>query len=150
MLTKRPCTKEDRGFVYDLLKENLGEYFDRNTKEGWSDEKFDKGFDPDRITILEIDKKPVGFYDVEKIDDKKPFLYVHNVQLVKEERGHPFTLIKLIDDEARARGLKFIKAKVFKDNYRTLRFLALFKYSIIYYQNLEEQENSVYVLKELL
>ncbi len=149
MLTKRLCVNEDREFVYELLKENLGEYFDRNTVEGWSDEKFNQGFDFSRIKILEIDNRPIGFYDVEQINGEEPYLYVHNVQIIKNERGHAFMLNKLIDDEARDKDLKFIKAKVFKDNFRALKLFELFDYSILNNQNLESLENSVYIKKEL-
>ena len=147
MLTKRPCLPEDRGFVYGLMKDNMADYFRRNTREGWSYEKFNRGFESSRITIFEIDGVPIGFYDIEEICDGAPYMYVRNVQVDKKKRGHGLRLIQLLDEEARKRGLNIIRGKVFRENERALLLLQHLGCSVA--DEELEGENSVYVEKRL-
>lgn len=148
MLTKRQCSEKDRMFVYKVMKENMEDHFNKNTPEGWNDEKFHAGFDPNRITILEIGDNLVGFYDIEEVNGQNPFLYVHNVQTTKEKRGFGLIINRIIDEEARSRNLRTIRAKVFRDNIRSITFCEYMGYSVISDSSLD-QENSVYVEKTL-
>ena len=146
MLTTRQCSEADREFVHAVMKRNMAHYFDKYLPEKWSDEKFHNGFNPSQITILETDGLPIGFYDVEEVNE---YLYVHNLQVIKKHRGQGITLNRLIDEEAKSRGLTIIRGKVFRDNERAICFFKLKGYSVIENIELSKSENSVYVEKKL-
>ncbi|MFH0836625.1 MAG: hypothetical protein V1870_00690 [Candidatus Aenigmatarchaeota archaeon] len=148
MLSRRSCSDEDREFVYSIMKENMEGYFNRNTPEKWSDDKFHKGFDPDRIKILEIDGCSIGFYDVEDVYANESFLYIHNVQIKKGKRGVGADINRMLDEEAKTRNLTVIRGKVFCDNIRSIRFCEYMGYLVVSDSSLEE-ENSIWIEKRL-
>ena len=126
----------------------MADYFNRNTKEGWNDEKFHERFNPNSITVLEIDGSPIGFYDVEQVSGEKQYIYVRNIQITEGKRGYIFNLNRLINEEAKSRKINLIRGKVFRDNKRAIRLFELSGYSVIEVQKLDA-ENSVYIQKEL-
>jgi len=69
MLTYRDCQEKDKDFVYILTKTNMFDYFEKFLPEGWNDEKFWRGFDQERILILEQGNKRIGFLDSEKKEE---------------------------------------------------------------------------------
>ena len=148
MITARPCLKSDKSFVYELTRQNIAYYFIRNTQEGWSDEKFQKGFDPAKITIIERDAKPIGFYDIETVLGNPSYLYIRNCEVVDGKRGVGITLNRLVDEEARKRNLCLIKAKVFKNNSRALLLFRMIGYHVVEDRELA-LENSVYIEKRI-
>ncbi|MHA1872828.1 MAG: GNAT family N-acetyltransferase [Candidatus Heimdallarchaeaceae archaeon] len=117
----RICTQEQIGFVYELMQQNLRRYFDQ-TPEGWSRQKFKKGFHPERITILEHNEMPVGFYDFELTGN---FLYIHNVHLSHDyqNRGIGTRVISYLKETAQANSISHLRTKVFKENSRAFHWL---------------------------
>jgi len=63
-LKLRSCKIEDQGFIYELMRNYLGKYFN-SIPEGWSRQKFREGFFIERITIIEHNEMPIGFFDQE-------------------------------------------------------------------------------------
>lgn len=126
MYSFRPAAESDRKVVYSLMERNMADYFQRFTPEGWSREKFDTGFKPERITICEEDGKVVGFYDA---DFGKEALYVRNVQVERGFRPISSVFVQRIEEEARKRGLKSVKGKVFKSN-PAVRLFKRFGYEV--------------------
>jgi hypothetical protein len=148
MLNPRPCTSDDGNFVYQLMKEHMKEYFDRNTAEKWSDDKFWGGFKPERITILEKRGLAVGFNDLEAVYGKENYLYLHNVHVQSSSRGDIFTIDRMLNEEALKRGLHLIRGKIFKDNTRTIELeIALGAYVVLDPEL--EKENSVWIEKRV-
>jgi len=146
MLRTRPCEERDRQFCYSLTQTNMGEYFDRNTDKGWSEVKFHLGFDPKRITIFEVNRKRIGFYDAEVSMGEKPFLNVHNVQILEGHRVAPFDLRRILEEDARSQRVRKLQGKVFLDNERALKLWKLLGCNIVHDYRLA-LENSVYVEK---
>ncbi len=131
MLTMRPASEADRSFVYDLFKANMKSYFDRHLPEKWSDEKFHRGYNPSRTTILEAKGKPVGFVDVEPRPEFL-YVYVHNVQLHPTHHGGNFRQIaSLLEDIARKYQCPALRGKVFRDNTHARGLLAHLGYEDI-------------------
>ena len=113
-LALRPADESDIGFCYELMSHNMKVLFDKNTQERWSRTKFKSGFKPNRITIVEHERMPIGFYDCEFVDDK---LYWYNIQLSEDYRNGVGTqIIKLIEQSARNYGAKALIGKVFVEN----------------------------------
>lgn len=128
MLTLRKAQEKDGPFVYNLTKENMFDYFNKFLPEKWSDKKFWKNLNLDRILILESGIVPVGFLD---LDVKEDFLYVHNIQVDAQYRGNGILLKKIVEQEAIKRKLNKIKGKVFTENSRALKLFQYLGYSII-------------------
>jgi GNAT superfamily N-acetyltransferase len=144
-IVARPCQSEDIGFVYELMYHNMGDFFNKYAKEGWSRQKFKQGFTPERITLFEHEEMPVGFLDVEL---NERVAYWHNIQLSEDyrRRNIGLRLVDFLEEKAFREGVSRIKGKVFKEN----RFLNVLtrrmSYDII--QEIPE-ENSVLVEKHL-
>ena len=145
MLTYRKGKNFDRSFVYNILKENMQEYFDNFLPEGWSDKKFSEGFDPDRIRIFQDEGRRVGFIDVEA---KGESLYVHNIQTEGLYAANGIFLKKIVENEAKKRGLSKIIGKVFSENKKAINFFKVCEYSIRKDSKLEK-ESSFWVEKEI-
>lgn len=121
MFNTRPATESDRSFVHALLKSNMQSYFDAHLPEKWSDKKFNRGYDPLRITILEEKHEQVGFIDTEP---RNAFLYVHNVQLLKGHGGQPRELQRILEWKAwEPHRFGIMRAKVFNNNNRARTLL---------------------------
>ncbi len=116
MYSFRSAAESDREILYSIMSKNMSDYFQRFTSEGWSREKFDTGFRPERITICEKDGKVVAFYDVDLIRQNASALYVRNVQVVPGSKPISGVLLQRIEEEARMRGLKLMRGKVFGSN----------------------------------
>jgi RimJ/RimL family protein N-acetyltransferase len=143
-LRLRPCSLTDQGFVYELMRHHLEDFFDRNTVEGWSRTKFRQGFDPERIVIVEHDGMPVGFFDYEIIGEE---VYWHNVQLSGDYQiGIGGRIANLIESEAKNRGAREIFGKVFSDNERVIKWVRRLGFEI---SREIPEENSYVVRKEL-
>ena len=113
-LSIRRCKEEDACFVHDLMKNQMKEYFE-SISEGWSEERYWRGYAPERITIIEHEKKPVGFFDYEIRNDE---LYMHNLQLISEyhRKGIGREVISYVKKIACNANIHQIIGKVFKTN----------------------------------
>jgi ribosomal protein S18 acetylase RimI-like enzyme len=143
-LTLRSCRQDDIGFVYELMRCYLEEPFNRFTSEKWSRKRFKEGFCPERITIVEHEGMPIGFYDLEMGEAA----YVHNLHLSGDYKGKGVgpKFIDYVLSEAFRDGASTIKAKVFLSNDKMIRFLT--QHGFIIEQSLP-QENSVIVKRVL-
>ena len=141
----RPATTQDIGFVYELMRRHMEERF-QQIPEGWSRKKFKQGYDPDRITIIQHEDMPIGFFDAEHIQDK---LYVHNLHISDDYKGKGIgrAIIQKIEKKAIENNIPKIKAKIFVENERFLRFL-LHKMQYKVVQELPD-ENSYLIEKGL-
>ncbi len=149
MLSLKKCSEQDKEFIYKTTKDSMAEFFNKYLPGGWSDEKFHSGFNKDKITIFEIDGLPIGFYDIEEICNKEPYLYVRNFQIIKDKRGYGITLVRLLEKEAKKRNLNKIRGKVFVNNERALEFFKHMGYNVIKNPELYQKEASVYLEKIL-
>jgi len=113
MYSFRKASDSDKGVIYSIMEKNMSDYFNRFTPDGWSREKFDAGFKPERITVCEMERRVIGFYDVEA---KKDFLYLRNLQLTRGSPHLGSVFLGRIEDEARKKGLSNIRAKMFVKN----------------------------------
>jgi N-acetylglutamate synthase-like GNAT family acetyltransferase len=149
--TRRPASPKDIDFVHDLFRLNMELFFRRYTKESWSESKFEQGFKPERITIIEDKLTPVAFYDVEPIKSASSFLYLRNLQIIPgyQNHGHGNLFIGYMEEEARKLNLPKVGGKVFTANERALRWLQSIGYRINENINLCE-ESSVWVEKHLI
>ncbi len=109
----RPASYSDKGAIYSIMEKNMSDYFNSFTLEGWSREKFDKGFKPERITVCEMGGRVIGFYDVEA---QKDFLYLRNLQLIRGSPNLSLVFLERIECEAQNSGLRKIRAKMFVSN----------------------------------
>ena len=141
----RPCSLTDQGFVYELMRHHLEDFFNRNTMEGWSRAKFRQGFDPERIVIIEHDGMPVGFFDYEVTGYEA---YWHNIQLSRDYQGRDIgiKIAHLIEKGAREDGARSIKGKVFRDYGKMVNWVGRLGFKIV--REIPE-ENSYVVRKEL-
>lgn len=143
-LALRPADERDIGFCYELMSHNMKVWFDKNTQKRWSRAKFRSGFKPNRITIVEHEGMPVGFYDYEMVGDN---LYWHNIQLSEDyQKGVGTQLIILIEKTAMNFGARAIIGKVFAENSRAIEWLQKLGYNL---DERIEQENSYWVKKDL-
>ena len=120
-LALRPANMQDIGFCYELMRNSLESDFNLYTSEGWSREKFKQGYRPERITILEHEGMPVGFYDLEVTPE---YAYIHNVHISGDyqEKIGLFAITNPIR-EAKKQGVPYIKAKTFMDKEKLVRVL---------------------------
>lgn len=142
-VTLRLADERDMGFCYELMSHNMKDLFDRNAQERWSRAKFKSGFKPNRITIIEHENMPVGFFDYELCGDN---LYWHNVQLSEDycQKGLGIQITRLVEQAARDCGISVIVGKVFSENLRIISWLQRCGY---YTDKKIEQENSYWVRK---
>ncbi|MCX6709211.1 MAG: hypothetical protein NTW67_06220 [Candidatus Woesearchaeota archaeon] len=113
MYSFRKASDSDKEVIYSIMEKNMSDYFNRFTPDGWSREKFDAGFMPERITVCEMERRIIGFYDVEA---RKDFLYLHNLQLTRGSPHLGSVFLERIEDEACKKGLSSIRAKMFVRN----------------------------------
>jgi len=143
-LALRLADERDMGFCYELMSHNMRDLFDRNIQGKWSRAKFKSGFKPDRITIIEHENMPVGFFDYELVGDD---IYCHNIQLSEDyQNGVGTQIIGLIEQVARDRGAKAIIGKVFSENSKMTNWLQRYGYKL---DKKIEQENSYWVRRDL-
>jgi GNAT superfamily N-acetyltransferase len=141
----RPCKPEDIGFVYELMYHGLGHFFDRFTSEKWSREKFRRGFDPARITIIEHDGMPIGFFDVDYSEREAKF---RNLHLSDDYHGRSIGswILRFIEKQAAERKIRRITGKVFSSRSEAIRFLNRGGYKIVKYL---PEEGSYLIKKDL-
>lgn len=140
----RPADEGDIGFCYELMSHHMKVLFDKNTPERWSRMKFRSGFKPHRITIVEHERMPVGFYDCELVGDE---LYWHNIQLSEDyQNGVGTQIIELLEQTAENYGAHVIIGKVFAENSGVIKWLQKFGYNL---DKRIEEENSYWVRKDL-
>src|SRR3989344_1908491 len=128
-LSLRGADKRYEPFVYELMHSSLGDFFDRNTEEGLSRVKFRQGFHPRRVTIIEHEGMPVGFFDFEKARETAIF----HTQCISEDyrgRGLVFLINRLVIQEAKSLGAKRIRGKIFKDSPISLAICRRFGYNL--------------------
>jgi len=145
MIKYRRANAKDGLFIYNLLKENMHSYFQDFLPEGWDDNKFWEGFNPERILIFERMGKRMGFLDCER---RKEGLYVHNLQIDRNFKINGFLLKNSIEKEAIKKGLPKIFGKVFTENWKARSLFKAWGYSIRKDSVLEE-ENSIWMEKKL-
>lgn len=114
MYSFRPAVQSDGEFLYAMMEKNMADYFQRFTADGWSRERFDSGFKPERITVCEEDKKIVAFYDIDSMGADT--VYLRNMQVKRGTKPVLSLLLERIEQAAREAGKKSIRAKVFKTN----------------------------------
>ncbi len=127
-LKLRTCKDSDYKFVHDLTRSNMGPWIEKYWG-GWNTSRFKNDFKKKNIKIVEYLRKKIGFYDIELKED---FLYIHNVQLIKESQGKGIGryLMAQIEKELASSGMNKIVLEVFKDNpakklYSQLGFIIL-------------------------
>jgi|SRR3990172_8748018 len=114
MYSFRPAVQSDGEFLYAMMEKNMADYFQRFTTEGWSRERFDEGFKPERITVCEDGKNIVAFYDIDSMGADT--VYLRNIQVERGTKPVGSLLLERIEQAAREAGKKSIRAKVFKSN----------------------------------
>ncbi len=141
----RPADKKDLVFCYELMSHNMKAFFDNNTQEKWSRAKFMSGFKPDRITVIEHERMPIGFYDHEMVGDE---LYFHNVQLSEDYQkyGIGTQIFNLVEQKARNYGARAMIGKVFAENSKMIEWVQKFGYKL---HERIEHENSYWVRKDI-
>ena len=138
----RKATPNDQGFVYELMHSSLARCFDAFTQEKWSRKKFKQGYKPDRITIVEHEGMPIGFYDIEIVGREA---YVHNLHVSKDYRnGFGIQLMRYLDTELKNKRFGSSKAKVFNE----CKMIPILK-RLFGYKELRQvpEENSVIMIK---
>ncbi|HIH31683.1 TPA: GNAT family N-acetyltransferase [Candidatus Woesearchaeota archaeon] len=113
-LSIRQCELEDANFIHDLMRNNMMRYFE-SIPERWCEKKYWKCYAPERIIIVEYEKKPVGFFDYEMDNNE---LYIHNIQIIPKYqlRGIGRSIVNYLKEIAKNENIKHIKGKVFKEN----------------------------------
>ncbi len=142
-LVLRTADERDIGFIYELMRNHLEDEFNK-IPEGWSRKKFKEGYNPKRMVIIEHENMPVGFFDLEILNEEA---YCHNLHISNDYmgKGVGLSMIRYMEKIAKERSAYLFKGKVFTSNYRLLHLLRKIGY------NIEElpQENSVLVKKEV-
>lgn len=127
-LALRSADSRDEAFCYELMKNNMQDFFNRNTSEGWSRKKFRLGFDVNRITIVEHDGMPIGFSDCQMTSEG---VYWRNIQISEDYQfGVGRKIARVVEETALCRGIYVIFGKVFAENRRMLKLLRVQGYQI--------------------
>lgn len=113
-LISRGCRNDDLDFVHDLSLSNMKEYVDRFWG-GWKEEIFWADINKDNITIIEQDRKRVGFFDVVVEGDA---MRIRNIQVAKDSQGRGIGkyIMNLILEETKNLKIAKILLRVFADN----------------------------------
>ncbi len=144
-LVLRPSDGKDIGFVYELMRHHLENLFNQ-IPEKWSRYKFRHGYKTERITIIEHEDMPIGFFDLEISNDQA---YAHNLHISSDYRGRfigPY-ILRYMESEAKKLGVSSIKGKVFRSNQKFINFLLKnLEYKI---ESELDEEKSVLIKKNL-
>lgn len=141
----RKAEINDLGFIYELMKSHLGKYFENYTKTGWSRHLFKDKLDINRLTIIEHEGMPIGFFDYEL----KDHVYFHNLHISEDyqNKGIGTYALESVEEAARKNNLKELRGKVFKENTNSLNWLKKTGWIIC---NPIEEEDSYWVVKKLV
>jgi ribosomal protein S18 acetylase RimI-like enzyme len=142
----RAAEDSDYEFVFNLLKENMLDSFQRNWGF-WNDKSFEENYHKENIRIIENkniehENLNVGYIDFKfKIDCG----YINNIQLSENirDKGLGTYIMKMLEKETLNHGLKKIRLKVFKDN------IAVKLYQRLGYTPISEDTSSLIMEKIL-
>jgi len=143
----RSAEDRDFTFIFNLLKENMLESFQKHWGE-WNEKSFEKTHRKENIRIIEYKNSnteqttSTGYIDFKFKTDCG---YINDIQLSEKIRnkGIGTYIIKLVEQETLAHGLKRICLKVFKDN-KAVRL-----YERLGYNQISEDESSMIMEKVL-
>lgn len=135
----RNAEDKDYEFVFNLLKENMLESFNRNWGF-WNEKSFEKNYRKEHIRIIEYENVNVGYVEFKF---KKDCGYLDSIQLSEKIRGKGLGtyIMKMLEQETFNYGLNRICLKVFKDN----RAVKLYKR--LGYNPISEDESSLIMEK---
>ncbi len=110
----RPCVQDDYDWCYQISKQNMELYTQKHWNE-WNPNFFTKNFKVQRSTIVEIEGKRVGFYEIEC---KKGLGLVHSIQIQDGFKGKGIgtKLMQIIEGNFKENKVNKSKLKVFIDN----------------------------------
>ena len=81
-----PCREEDREYLWWLHRETMWEYVDKTW--GWDEafqrKKFDEGFDPPALQMIEIDGGAVGYIRVRREPDA---IFLASIEIAPESQN---------------------------------------------------------------
>jgi ribosomal protein S18 acetylase RimI-like enzyme len=138
----RDANDDDKLFIFNLLKENMLESFNKNWGF-WNEKSFEKTHRKETIRIIEYENFSIGYIDFKfKIDCG----YVNDIQISEKFRnkGLGTYLMKMLEQETLSRGLKRICLKVFKDN------KAVKLYQRLGYKTILEDDTSLIMEKRIV
>lgn len=132
--TLRAAQESDFDFIFNLLKDNMLESFNRNWGF-WNEKSFEKTHRKDNIRIIESktsdSTKSIGYIDFKFKPDCG---YVNDIQISEPFKGKGIGtyIMKLVEQETLNHGLNRICLKVFKDNravelYKRLGYKPIFE-----------------------
>lgn len=122
----RNCKLNDYGFVIDLVRKTIfplvSEYY--KVDENIYKERFEKDFVERKI--LEINKKPIGFYQIKQNGDE---MEIKGLFLIEEHRNKGIGK-HLMKEFEKIKGIKSLVLKVW-DNNKVIEFYKKLGYKII-------------------
>jgi ribosomal protein S18 acetylase RimI-like enzyme len=115
-ITLRPANENDREFLWWLHQATMREYVDKTWgwDDHWQQERFDQGFEPTRVQIIEKDQKAIGYLST----DRKPEeIFLASIEIAPEfqNQGIATELILRLFSEADEAGIP-VKLFVLKMN----------------------------------
>ena len=126
----RGAEDDDYEFIFNLLKENMLESFNRNWGY-WNEQSFEKTHRKETIRIICYENSRIGYIDFKF---KQDCGYINDIQISEKFRGKGLGtyIMKLLEQETINHGLKRICLKVFKDNnavqlYKRLGYKPIFE-----------------------
>lgn len=124
----RKCTQDDYDWCYELSKGNMKPYVEKYWNK-WNPKLFTSNFKVERVNIVELDKKPIGFYEIEF---RAELGIIHGIQICESYRnkGIGTKIMAHIEDEFRNKGIKTSRLRVFVDN-PAVRLYQRFGYVVI-------------------
>jgi len=138
----RSCKKTDYDFCFKLFEENMKPYSLKHWEE-WNPNFFTTGFNIKNTTIIEVDNKPIGYFDIELKEDHG---LINGIQLLKDyqNKGVGTQLLKKIETIFKSSNLNYSKLKVFNDN------PVIKLYQKLNYKEIKETKDSIIMQKNLL
>ena len=105
-ITLRPADVGDREFLWWLHQATMREYVDKTWgwDDNWQRERFDAGFRPTALQIIECGQKTIGYISVERRPDE---IFLVSIEIAPEfqSRGIATHLISRLFAEADEAGL---------------------------------------------
>jgi len=135
----RKCKLSDYGFVIDLVRKTIfslvSEYY--QVDESIYKERFETDFKERKI--LEINKKPIGFYQIKQNDDE---LEIKGLFLIDEYRNKGIGKY-LMEEFEKTKGIKSLVLKVW-DNNKAVGFYKKLGYKVI------EEKDHKFLMKKVI
>ena len=113
-ITLRLGTKKDFSFCFALTKVNMEASFIKNWG-GWSEKTFTKHFSADKINMIYLDKRSIGYFSLSR---HNTYWCLDDIQLLPSEtnKGIGTALLSKIDDIVFKSDVKKVHLTVFVDN----------------------------------